>query len=136
MIRLSIVIPCYNEASVLPETIRRMLKLLAELRLSGAVADNSGLYFIDDGSQDDTWHIIERYARSDLGIHGLKLSRNCGHQNALMAGILQAPGDAVITIDADLQDDPGAIWEMLAAHRKGADVVYAVRHRRDTDTIF
>ncbi|HEX6705487.1 MAG TPA: glycosyltransferase family 2 protein [Albitalea sp.] len=136
LVRLSIVIPCFNEEEVLPETARRMGALLTDLRRRGEVTADSGVYFVDDGSGDRTWALIERLARSDLRFHGIKLSRNCGHQNALLAGLLDAPGDAVVSIDADLQDDPEAIRGMLAAHREGADVVYGVRRSRDKDTLF
>jgi len=136
MTRLSIVVPCYNEQEVLPETARRMLALLDDLMARGDVTEDSAVYFVDDGSRDRTWRLIEELAGSDPRIHGVKLSRNRGHQNALLAGLFHAPGDVVITIDADLQDDPRAMHEMLAAHRNGAEVVYGVRRERATDTRF
>lgn len=135
-VRLSIVIPCFNEQAVLPETARRMTSLLAELRTSGQISEDSGVYFVDDGSRDGTWALIEGFARTAPHFHGVKLSRNCGHQTALVAGLFHAPGDVVISIDADLQDDPQAIHAMLAAHCEGAEVVYAVRRSRDKDTPF
>lgn len=135
-VRLSIVIPCFNEQEVLPETARRMTALLADLCASGQVTEDSGVYFVDDGSRDATWSMIEGMAGAAPHFHGVKLSRNCGHQAALMAGLFHAPGDVVISIDADLQDDPHAMRGMLAAHRKGAEVVYGVRRSRDRDTLF
>jgi len=136
MVRLAIVIPCFDEEEVLPETARRMAALLDDLRRRGEVTHDSGVYFVDDGSRDGTWRLIESMTRSNPAFHGVKLSRNCGHQNALIAGLFHAPGDVVITIDADLQDDPEAMRGMLAAHRDGADVVYGVRRSRGKDTLF
>lgn len=136
MTRLSIVIPCYNEEEVLPESARRMLKLLDDLRACGEVSEGSGIYFVDDGSRDRTWSIVEELATRDPRVHGVKLSRNRGHQNALLAGLFHAPGDVVISIDADLQDDPQAMREMLAEYRNGAEVVYGVRRQRENDTRF
>lgn len=136
MLQLCIVIPCYNEQEVLPWTVRRLLSVLSELQVSGEISDNSGLYLVDDGSSDSTWAVIEKLAAADPHVHGLKLSRNYGHQNALLAGLFHVPGDVAISIDADLQDDPDAIKQMLAAHRQGAEVVYGVRRRRHTDSSF
>lgn len=136
MTRLSIIVPCYNEEAVLPETAKRLLAVLADMRASSKVDDGSSVYFIDDGSSDRTWTIIESMAARDSRIHGIKLSRNCGHQNALLAGLFAVPGDAVISIDADLQDDPDAMNAMLDAHAGGADVVYGVRRRRTSDSFF
>ena len=136
MTRLAIVVPCYNEEAVLPETARRLLALLTDLRARDEVDEGSALYFVDDGSRDTTWQIIAALAAAEPQVHGLKLSRNRGHQNALLAGLFKVPGDAVISIDADLQDDPEAMRAMLVAHRAGAEVVYGVRRRRTTDTVF
>ena len=136
MTRLAIVVPCFNEEAVLPETARRLLALLADLRARAEVSEGSAVYFVDDGSSDATWQIIAALAVTEPQVHGLKLSRNRGHQNALLAGLFKVPGDVVISIDADLQDDPEAMRAMLAAHRAGAEVVYGVRRRRDADTIF
>jgi glycosyltransferase involved in cell wall biosynthesis len=136
MIRLAIVVPCYNEEAVLPETARQLLALLADLQIQGMVSADSAVYFVDDGSRDATWRLIETLAAAGPQVRGIKLSRNCGHQNALMAGLFSVPGDTVISIDADLQDDPEAMRAMLAAHQAGADVVYGVRRRRDADTSF
>lgn len=132
---LSIVIPCYNEEEVLPETVGRLTHLLDELIVSGSITDGS-LYFVDDGSEDSTWQLVEKYAAANKRIRGIKLSRNCGHQRALLAGLLSAPGDAVVSIDADLQDDLAAIKDMLAACAAGAEIVYGVRRQRQTDSPF
>ena len=136
MTRLSIVVPCYNEEAVLPETARRLLALLNDLRASAEVGEGSAVYFVDDGSCDATWQIISDLAATEPQLHGLKLSHNRGHQNALLAGLFTVPGDVVISIDADLQDDPEAMRAMLTAHRAGAEVVYGVRRQRATDTAF
>lgn len=136
MTQLAVIVPCYNEAAVLPDTARRLLTVLADLRTRGKVDEGSALYFVDDGSCDATWQIVEALAAEERQIQGIKLSRNCGHQNALLAGLFTVPGDAVITIDADLQDDPDAIAGMLDAHHAGADVVYGVRRRRTADSVF
>jgi polyisoprenyl-phosphate glycosyltransferase len=136
MIQLSIVVPCFNEEAVLPETARQLLARLAQLRADGAVNDDSAVYFVDDGSADHTWSVIESLSSSESRVHGIKLSKNRGHQNALLAGLFTVPGDAVITIDADLQDDPGAIDDMLRAHVAGADIVYGVRRHRKADGSF
>ena len=134
--RLSLVIPCYNEQEALPHTAPALEKLLLDLIARGKIAPDSNIWFVDDGSKDDTWSQIEALTqRSDLFV-GVKLSRNRGHQNALLAGLLSADGDAVISIDADLQDDLGAIEKMVDAHRAGYEIVYGVRQLRDTDTVF
>lgn len=136
MVTLNLVIPCFNEAQVLPETARRTLQLLDALADDQRIARDSAITFVDDGSDDDTWALIETWHRTDSRIRGIKLSRNHGHQNALLAGLLTAEGDVLISLDADLQDDLDAIPHMLAAHRDGAEIVYGVRSRRDTDTRF
>lgn len=133
---LAIVVPCFNEQDVLPETASRLRDLLTELLVAGEVTDGSGIYFVDDGSTDGTWQIIEDLAADDDRLHGIKLSRNHGHQNALIAGLMTAPGDAIVSIDADLQDDPNAIRDMVAAYRGGAEVVYGIRRERKVDTFF
>ncbi|MES2017123.1 MAG: glycosyltransferase family 2 protein [Pseudomonadota bacterium] len=136
MTRLAIVVPCYNEEAALPETARRLLALLHDLCAHGAADADSAIYFVDDGSRDATWRLIEELGAADPQVRGIKLSRNCGHQNALLAGLFTVPGEIAISIDADLQDDPDAMRAMLAAHAGGADVVYGVRRRRDADTRF
>jgi len=136
MITLSIVVPCYNEQEVLPETAKRLLALLGELQARGKVHADSRLVFVDDGSRDATWAIIEELSSTHPAIRGIKLSRNRGHQTALIAGLFNATGDALISVDADLQDDLSAIEAMVDAHEAGADVVYGVRKRRDSDSLF
>lgn len=136
MTDLAIVSPCYNEEDVLPETCRRLVALLARLSQARKVSPGSRIYFVDDGSRDRTWDVIQTFVASGLPVVGVKLSRNRGHQNALLAGLFSAQGDAVVSIDADLQDDVNAIEKMLDRYREGCDVVYGVRKRRKTDTFF
>ncbi|OGA34401.1 MAG: glycosyltransferase [Betaproteobacteria bacterium RIFCSPLOWO2_12_FULL_62_13b] len=136
MVTMSIVVPCYNEEAVLPETARRLLELIGRLRHAGKVGARSSVYFIDDGSKDRTWPLIEKLSRQHPAIGGVKLSRNRGHQNALIAGLFRAPGDVVVSVDADLQDDLNAIEEMIDAHLAGCDIVYGVRRSRCVDTMF
>ncbi len=133
---LSIVVPCYNEQEALPETVRQLLALRSRLIASGKIANDSRLVLVDDGSCDRTWSMIEDYAAAGLPVMGVKLSRNRGHQNALLAGLFAARGDAIVSIDADLQDDVGAIDAMVDHFRQGCDVVYGVRSSRETDTVF
>jgi glycosyltransferase involved in cell wall biosynthesis len=133
---LALVVPCYNEEEVIPETCRRMVALLKELVAAGKVAPASRIYFIDDGSGDKTWQLIESFALENLPVVGIKLSRNRGHQNALLAGLFTAEGDMVVSIDADLQDDIDAVREMVDRYLGGCDVVYGVRKRRETDSFF
>lgn len=133
---VSLVLPCYNEEQVLDETTRRLRALLARLRQEGVVAPESAIYYVDDGSRDRTWSLIRAYAQAHEDVGGLKLSANRGHQNALLCGLLNAPGDLLISLDADLQDDLEAIPRMIAAWAGGAEIVYAVRARREADTFF
>jgi glycosyltransferase involved in cell wall biosynthesis len=135
---LYIVIPCYNEAAVLPETSKRVGELLRELIVSGRVSEQSRIMFVDDGSRDNTWLQIKGLHDADDVFAGLKLSRNRGHQNALLAGLLDGARDADVTIsmDADLQDDIIAIEAMLDEFERGAEVVYGVRSERKTDSTF
>lgn len=136
-VRLAVVIPCYNEEDVLPETARRMKALLEGLRDEGFVSQDSYVLFVDDGSRDKTWALIEQLYQGDPAFHGLKLSRNFGHQNALLAGLMHVDDvDVIVSIDADLQDDPNAIKAMLEKYRASYDVVYGVRDSRQTDTWF
>lgn len=135
--KLLVVVPCYNEEAVLPETTRRLEALLTKLRLAGQIDEGQVLY-VDDGSSDATWQLIEEYASQQKVVAGLKLSCNRGHQHALWAGLEYASThcDAAVSIDADLQDDVEAIAEMVALYNKGVDVVYGVRKARKTDTWF
>ena len=135
-IRLAIVVPCYNEQEVLPETNKRLLALLNRMRSDGLIGDGSGVYYVDDGSRDATWPLIEKLAAADNRIHGIKLSCNRGHQIALLAGLLTVGGDALVSIDADLQDDIDVIEKMVREHLAGAEVVYGVRDSRGTDSAF
>ena len=135
-IQLGIVVPCYNEQEVIRETATCLLALLDEMVASNLVTSDSAIYFIDDGSRDQTWSIIERYAERDTRVHGIKLSRNRGHQNALLAGLFGASGDALVSIDADLQDDISVIADMVRKHQQGAEIVFGVRKARSTDTAF
>ncbi|HEV2137095.1 MAG TPA: glycosyltransferase family 2 protein [Terracidiphilus sp.] len=132
---LTIIVPCHNEEQVLPETARRLIETLDPLAARELIADPK-LFFVDDGSSDNTWLTIESLAAQDPRIHGLKLSTNFGQQNAILAGLLTAPGDILISIDADLQDDVNAIGEMVEAHSSGAEVVYGIRRDRTTDSYF
>jgi glycosyltransferase involved in cell wall biosynthesis len=131
--QLAIVVPCYDEQEVLGETTRRLLAVLDRLAADGRVADASRIYFVDDGSRDRTWSLIEDLARAHPQVCGIKLSRNRGHQNALVAGLLTAEGDAIVSIDADLQDDVDVIPEMVERYREGCDIVYGVRSDRAVD---
>jgi glycosyltransferase involved in cell wall biosynthesis len=134
--RLTIVVPCYNEEEVLPETARRLEALLLRLIAAGCLSADSTVVFVDDGSRDGTWGLIEQMAAGNRIIGGIKLSRNRGHQHALLAGLFTVGGDVVISIDADLQDDIDVIATMLAEYRGGADVVYGVRDDRSSDSAF
>lgn len=133
---LSLVLPCYNEQEVLPETTKRLQALLSRLKSSGDIDSASAVYYVDDGSRDATWEMICQYARDTADICGIKLSRNRGHQNALLCGLLTAPGDILISLDADLQDDLEAIPKMVESYRKGSDIVFGVRRQRSKDTFF
>jgi glycosyltransferase involved in cell wall biosynthesis len=134
---LAIVIPCYNEQEVLPETLRRLRLLLAQLVTQGQIDPASRAWLVDDGSTDATWAMIrDASSASDAAFCGVKLSRNRGHQIALLAGLMTAQGDVLISVDADLQDDLSVIPKMLTAFRDGHDIVYGVRSHRTTDTAF
>ena len=133
---LYIVVPCYNEEEVLPESAPVLLQKLRSLVAAGKLAGDSRVLFVDDGSRDATWTILTRLCAENRDVCALKLSRNCGHQNAVMAGMVTAAerAGAALTIDADLQDDPDAIDAMVDKWNAGADIVCGVRDRRDTDT--
>jgi glycosyltransferase involved in cell wall biosynthesis len=135
-LKLSIVIPCYNEEEVILETNKRLLALMDGMRLSGLISEDSAIHYVDDGSKDRTWALIESFADSDPRVHGIKLSRNRGHQNALLAGLFDVDADAVITVDADLQDDITVMDDMVKAFQAGSEIVYGVRKSRDSDTLF
>src|ERR1700688_2055808 len=133
---LSVVVPCYNEEDVLIETAARISTVLRSMIKRRMIREDSHIIFVDDGSRDRTWSIIEELHRNSRQIQGLKLSRNRGHQNALLAGLLSATGDIVVSIDADLQDNPELMTEMVEANTAEADVVLAVRRTRTTDSAF
>ncbi|MFV0498280.1 MAG: glycosyltransferase family 2 protein [Candidatus Fimivivens sp.] len=135
---LYLVVPCYNEEAVLPETAVHLLAKLTALIEAGKISTKSRILFVDDGSRDKTWRIIEDLSQRDTHFGGVKLSRNKGHQNALLAGLTVAKAhcDAAISLDADLQDDINAIDGMLSHFQDGCDVVYGIRSKRDTDTLF
>jgi polyisoprenyl-phosphate glycosyltransferase len=135
-LQLNLIVPCFNEEDVLPETSRRLLDMLSRLQKLGVASDRSCITFVDDGSRDRTWQMIEEINQREPRVCGLKLSRNQGHQNALLAGLLTSPGDVLVSLDADLQDDIEAIPKMIDAFNAGADIVYGVRISRDTDTFF
>ncbi len=134
--RIDIVVPCYNEEAALPESARRLLDLLSEMQAAGQVAPGSRVLFVDDGSGDGTWRLIRTLAAADDRVAGVRLSRNRGHQVALLAGLMESDADAAISIDADLQDDIRAMPAMLTHCREGCDIVYGVREERGSDTAF
>ena len=135
---LYMAIPCYNEEEVLHETAKRLEEKYYELKKNGKISDESRVVFIDDGSRDRTWEIIEELHEQNEMFSGIKLSRNRGHQNALLCGLMTVRelADAVISMDADLQDDINAIDGMIDKYTEGCDVVYGVRSARTTDTFF
>lgn len=137
--RLCIVVPCYNEEEVLPMASPLFKKKIQELADLKKIAADSSVMFVDDGSKDSTWKIISDLSRSDTVFEGIKLSRNRGHQNALLAGLMEARKlyDITISIDCDGQDDIDAMNEMVDDYNNdGCDIVYGVRSKRDTDTFF
>lgn len=134
---MTIVVPCYNEEAALGETVRQLLALIDRELQTGHVSEASGLMLVDDGSADGTWPLIESLATAHPErVSGLKLARNVGHQHALLAGLSLAPGDVLVSIDADLQDDIEVIPKMLELYYQGHDIVYGVRDVRRTDTAF
>ena len=132
------VIPCYNESEVLPITAPMFLEELKILINEGLVSDKSRILFVNDGSKDNTWELISELSRADGHYIGISQSRNRGHQNALLAGLMEAKGncDITISVDCDGQDDIGAMKEMVEAYLGGAEVVYGVRSKRESDTFF
>ena len=135
-VRLSIVVPCYNEEAVIGECSSRLRVVIEELIQAGKITSDSQIVFVNDGSRDKTWEMIQKLCETDAVFSGICLSRNFGHQGALLAGLHAAPGDALISIDADLQDDIGVIAKMVDCFHQGYDVVYGVRRERKTDTFF
>ena len=135
---LFIVIPCYNEEEVLPVTAPLFLSKLSDLSAAGKISADSRILFVDDGSKDSTWDIISDLARQDAHYMGIQQSRNRGHQNAVLAGLMEAKDrcDMTISIDCDGQDDINAMDAMVDAYLDGCEIVYGVRSKRDTDTFF
>lgn len=136
--RLIIVIPCYNEQEVLPITAPQFLAKINQLAAEGLISGDSRVMFVNDGSKDDTWNIIQQLADQDKHYIGIAQSRNRGHQNAVLAGLIEAKDmcDITISIDCDGQDDINAMDEMVKAYLEGCEIVYGVRSKRDTDTFF
>lgn len=133
-----LVIPCYNEEEVLYETSNRLLAKLNEMIEDGLVNTTSRIMFVNDGSKDNTWNIIEQLNKKSKYFIGVKLTRNKGHQNALLAGLMEAKNrcDFAISLDADLQDDIEVLSDFVKEYEKGNDVVYGVRSSRDKDSFF
>ncbi len=138
MDKLYIVVPCYNEQEVLEETTKRLTDKLERMIAAGLVSPDSRIMYVDDGSKDATWSMIEAFNRSNKFVTGVKLSRNRGHQNALLAGLMTAKElcDCAISMDADLQDDIEVLDKFIEKFDAGCDIVYGVRSSRDTDTAF
>ena len=137
-INLYIVVPCYNEEEVLGETSKRLLDIMRRMKEEGLLNNKSRICFVDDGSKDKTWEIIDSLTKEHTEISGIKLSANTGHQNALLGGLMTVKNDCdcTISIDADLQDDIEIIPDMVKDFINGFDVVYGVRNKRTTDTFF
>lgn len=135
---LYIVVPCYNEEEVLPETTKHLKEKISTLIKKKKISDNSRVMYINDGSKDRTWSIIKEIEKKEKYFTGISLSRNRGHQNALLAGLMTAKekADVIISMDADLQDDIDAVDEMLEKYFSGADIVYGVRSSRKKDSFF
>ena len=135
---LYVVVPCYNEQEVLRETAKRLREKFRTLIAAEKISAASRIVFVNDGSKDSTWDIIRELHAGDRIFSGINLSRNCGHQNALLAGLMTVKNcaDMVISMDADLQDDIDAVDEMIARRAEGYDIVYGVRSKRATDTFF
>ena len=133
-----LVVPCYNEEAVLPETVKRLTEKLRGLIASGRAGEDSRILLVDDGSKDRTWELIAGFHQENRLVSGLKLAHNRGHQNALLAGLMTARerADCAISLDADLQDDIDVLDAFLDKYHEGCEVVYGVRNKRDTDTLF
>lgn len=133
---LGIVVPCFNEEEILPETTSRLIALFHQMQNKNLISQKSAIFYVDDGSTDNSWNLIEEFSEKFKEVCGIKLSRNRGHQNALLCGLLTAPGDILISIDADLQDDLDVVPQMVCHYQRGCDIVYGVRKGRDSDTFF
>ena len=136
MQKLLIVVPCYNEEEVLPTTFKTMSELVGKMIKEQLITDTSRVHFVDDGSTDKTWELISKAAKENILFEASKLSRNFGHQGAILAGMYDNDADLYCTIDADLQDDPNCIIEMVEKINQGNDIVYGVRKKRNSDTFF
>lgn len=135
---LYLVIPCYNEEKVLAETVKRLTKKINSMIENKLISSKSKMVFVNDGSKDRTWEMIEEFNRNNPLVRGIKLSRNRGHQNALLAGLMTVKEecDIVISLDADLQDDINVIDKFVEKYYEGCEIVYGVRNSRKTDTFF
>ncbi len=133
---LDIVVPCYNEKEAFPHCLAVLGDLICNLMISKKVKQGSKIIFVDDGSKDNTWELIKDACTKNVFVRGIKLSRNRGHQNALLAGLSESTADVVVSIDADLQDDVSCIEKMIEEYCKGSEIVYGVRDDRSTDTFF
>jgi len=136
--KLMVVIPCYNEEEVLPETSRRLVEKMNSLMKKGYITEDSRVLLVNDGSRDRTWELITELHKQNPLFEGVKLSRNRGHQNALLAGLMTARNrcDISISMDADLQDDMDAMDRFIEKYNEGCEIVYGVRNKRETDTFF
>ena len=137
MIKLAIVSPCYNEEDVLQHSVERLTELLDRMVNENAISSDSMMVFVNDGSKDHTWQIISDMHQTNRYVRGINLTRNVGHQNAILAGMMTAKewADAVVTIDADLQDDIACIPQMVMHFEEGYDIVYGVKVQRDADPL-
>lgn len=137
-IKAYIVLPCYNEEAVLYETCRQLLEVYEDMKKQGLISSSSRIVFVDDGSRDRTWDIIQELEEQHAEVCGIKLAHNVGHQNALFGGLMtvREECDCAISIDADLQDDIHVIPDMIKKYSEGFEIVYGVRKKRDTDTFF
>jgi glycosyltransferase involved in cell wall biosynthesis len=137
MMKLAIVVPCFNEEEVLVETNRRLTRLVENLIGKAKINPDCKIYYVDDGSTDRTWDMIAELSEKQNCVEGIKLSRNVGHQRALLAGLLTAEGEALVSIDADLQDDVSVIEQMVDDfNERKAQIVYGVRRQRKSDSFF
>ncbi len=135
---LYLVVPCYNEEEVLPQSSKEFDRVLTDLIDKSIVSPESKILFVNDGSKDKTWALIQQFSQENSHFSGISLSRNRGHQNALLAGLMTAKkfADITVSLDADLQDDINAVYEMIEKYKNGCDVVFGVRSERKTDTVF
>ncbi|NEW60325.1 glycosyltransferase family 2 protein [Sulfurovum sp. bin170] len=138
MSKLIVILPCFNESSIIKYSIDKLSNLMVEMINNNLISEDSFLCFVDDGSRDDTWEIIKQFSKTDKLIKGIKLSNNFGHQNALLAGLMSNinKADIFITIDSDLQDDIEVIPDMIKSYKLGNEIVYGVRKSRNTDSFF